>query len=107
MRAGQPTGNGIRLRVYGVRLATVPAEGGFELVTDERGRLVPTGEQYRIPRAPAAPAVPTEYTETEYAESAESASRQCGCQVSECECSNQPRESHRADGDAAGPDMTQ
>ena len=97
MRAGQPTGNGIRLRVYGVRLATVPADGGFELVTDERGRLVPTGEQYRIPRAPAAPAVPTEC-----AESAESVSGQCGCQVSECECSNQPHESHQVDGDAAG-----
>ena len=54
MRAGKPTGSGIRLRVYGVRLATVPADGGYQLVTDEQGRLVPTGEQYRIPRAPAA-----------------------------------------------------
>ena len=54
MRAGKPTGSGIRLRVYGVRLATVPADGGYLLVTDEQGRLVPTGEQYRIPRAPAA-----------------------------------------------------
>jgi hypothetical protein len=91
MRAGQPTGNGIRLRVYGVRLATVPADGGFELVTDERGRLVPTGEQYRIPRAPAAPAG-----------RADPASGQCGCQVSECECSNQPHESRQADEGAAG-----
>jgi hypothetical protein len=55
MRAGNPTGRGIRLRVYGVRLATVPADQGYQLVTDEEGRLVPTGEQYRIPRAPAAP----------------------------------------------------
>jgi hypothetical protein len=54
VRAGKPTGSGIRLRVYGVRLATVPADGGYQLVTDEQGRLVPTGEQYRIPRAPAA-----------------------------------------------------
>jgi hypothetical protein len=54
MRAGQPTGSGIRLRVYGVRLATVPAEEGFQLVTDDQGRLVPTGEKYRIPRAAAA-----------------------------------------------------
>jgi hypothetical protein len=56
VRAGQPTGSGIRLRVYGVRLATVPADEGFQLVTDEQGRLVPTGEKYRIPRAAAAPA---------------------------------------------------
>ena len=54
MRAGRPTGSGIRLRVYGVRLATVPADEGYQLVTDEQGRLVPTGEQYRIPRAAAA-----------------------------------------------------
>jgi N-methylhydantoinase A/oxoprolinase/acetone carboxylase beta subunit len=54
MRAGQPTGDGIRLRVYGIRLATVPAGGGFQLVKDEQGRLVPTGERYRIPRAAAA-----------------------------------------------------
>lgn len=51
MRAGSPTGCGIRLRVYGVRLATVPADEGYQLVTDEDGRLVPTGERYRIPRA--------------------------------------------------------
>ena len=54
MRAGRPTGSGIRLKVYGVRLTTVPANGGFKLVTDEKGRFVPTGERYRIPRAPAA-----------------------------------------------------
>jgi hypothetical protein len=54
MRAGRPTGSGIRLKVYGVRLTTVPANGGFRLVTDEKGRFVPTGERYRIPRAPAA-----------------------------------------------------
>ncbi|HEV2637667.1 MAG TPA: hypothetical protein VGX23_21120 [Actinocrinis sp.] len=54
MRAGRPTGCGIRLRVYGVRLATVPSDQGYQLVTDEEGHLVPTGEQYRIPKAPAA-----------------------------------------------------
>jgi len=71
MRAGQPTGDGIRLRVYGVRLATVPANGGYQLVTDEHGRLVPTGEQYRIPRAPAAQVAEPH-----------------GCQVPWCGCSN-------------------